>query len=282
MMNQPLQLGHLMPYKMLNIISHDSGVSEVILDSPKEGNPLSPVLWKEIEACFTKLSDDPSIRVILIRTEKKHFSYGLDLVEAAPLILPAVQAGAAGEQQLIELGEELQRSLGAIANASQPVIAAIQGWCIGAGLELAAACDIRLCSSDAKFSLREVKVGMVSDLGGIQRLAYVLNEGHLREMAFTGGNYSADWAHKNGLVNDVYETPVLLREKAFELATKIANNPPRVVKDIKIVMNARTQATIKQGLQDALEKNSTLMQMEDFQEAIAAFFEQRKPIFKGK
>ncbi len=269
-------------YKTLDVSISEKGIAEVLLNTEKKGNPFGPQLWSDIGDLFTTLSDDKKVRVIVLRTEKKNFSYGLDLMEAAPLIVPAIGAGLSGQQQITTLGETLQAALNAIANATQPVIVAINGWCIGAGVEMAAACDIRLCSQNTTFSLREVKVGIVPDLGGIQRLPFIIGEGHMREMALTGGDYSAQWAKERGLVNYVLSDLESLKEKAFTLATSIAENPPLVVSAIKGVLNERTEASVNASLRNALRRNSTLMQSKDFQEAIAAFMEQRQPTFSGE
>jgi len=166
-------------------------VVEVVLVGPGKGNALGPEFWAEAPAVFEALGTDPSVRAVLVRGEGRHFSYGLDLVAMGPLVLPLVMGGAAERARLVEAGEEMQRAFRAVAACSAPVIAAIDGWCIGAGLELACACDVRLCTTDARFSLREVKVSMVSDLGGLQRLPFLVGEGHAREMALTGDDVDA-------------------------------------------------------------------------------------------
>ncbi len=269
-------------FKTLNISVTDNGIADLVINTPKKGNPFGPELWTDLGNAFPSLSDDKKVRVIVIRTEKKNFSYGLDLMEAAPIVVPAIHSGLEGQQHILDLGKKLQHALNVIADAKQPVIAAVNGWCIGAGLELISACDIRLCSEDAKFSLREVKVGMVADLGGLQRLPFIIGEGHMREMALTGSDYSAEWAKEKGLVNYVLSDLESLKNKAIEIAESIAANPPLVVNGVKEVLNERIEQSVNNGLRNALRRNSTLMQSKDFQEAIAAFMDQRSPNFTGE
>lgn len=269
-------------YKTLNITVSENGIADLIINTTKRGNPFGPELWTDLGNAFPALSNDKNVRVIVVRTEKKNFSYGLDLMEAAPIIVPAIHAGLEGQQKILDLGVTLQHALNVIADAKQPVIAAVNGWCIGAGLELISACDIRLCSEDAKFSLREVKVGIVADLGGLQRLPFIIGEGHMREMALTGSDYSGTWAKERGLVNYLLPDVESLKQKAFEIAETIAANPPLVVSGVKAVLNERIEQSVNSGLKNAVRRNSTLMQSKDFQEAIAAFMDQRPAVFTGE
>jgi enoyl-CoA hydratase len=176
----------------------------------------------------------------------------------------------------------MQKACDRVAECRKPVIAAIGGWCIGGGLDLASACDIRLCSSDARFSLREVKVAMVADIGSLQRLPHIIGEAHTREMAFTGKNIDASRALRIGLVSEVYDTQAALVEAARSLAREIADNPPLVVQGIKQVMNCRIDKTIADGLRYVATWNSAFLQSEDLADALSAFRERRDPRFKGR
>jgi enoyl-CoA hydratase len=269
-------------WKSLQVLRGEDAVAEVLLLGPGKGNTMGPDFWSELPRVFAELSADIAVRAIVLRTEGPHFSYGLDLVGMAPTIMPAMKPGLAGQQAIRDMGREMQAAFGAAALSPKPVIAAINGWCIGGGLELIAACDIRLCSADAKFALREVKVGMVADLGGLQRLPYLIGEGHLRELALTGDEIDAERARSIGLVNQVLADSVALFAAAKTLAGKIAANPPQVVAGIKQVLNARTETAVNASLKEALALNTGLMQSEDFREAIAAFMEKRAPKYSGR
>ena len=162
------------------------------------------------------------------------------------------------------------------------MIAAVSGWCIGGGLDLIAACDIRLCSKEARFSLREVKVAIVADLGSLQRLPRVIGEGHTRELALTGKDIPAERALRINLVNEVYETPAALLDAARAMAREIADNPPLVVQGIKRVMNYCSDKSVKDGLEYVAVWNSAFLQSHDLGEAMAAFRERRPPRFEGR
>jgi len=259
-----------------------SHVVEVVLLGPGKGNALGPEFWAEAPGVFEALEADLRVRAVIVRGEGRHFSYGLDLVSMGPALLPLVTGGAAERARLLEAGEAMQRSFRAVAACRAPVIAAIDGWCIGAGVELACACDVRLCTAEARFSLREVKVSMVSDLGGLQRLPFIVGEGHARELALTGDDVDAGAAERIGLVNAVCKDAEALLQRARALAARIAANPPLAVAATKRVMNARLEDSVHRGLREALMQNTTVMPSADFQEAIAAFMERRPPVFEGK
>mgnify|MGYP000007523390 FL=1 len=145
-----------------------------------------------------------------------------------------------------------------------------------------AACDIRIASADAKFSLREAKIAIVADIGSLQRLPAIIGQGHTRELAFTGKDIDAARALQIGLVSDVYETPEALLTAARSLAAEIAANPPLVVQGVKQVMNYCADKSIADGLEYVAVWNSAFMQSLDLIEAITAFRERRKPDFKGQ
>lgn len=257
-------------------------VATVLLADPRKGNPLGMDFWEELPRVITSLDEDDSVRAIVIASEHKHFSFGLDLIGVAPELLPALGAGAAGRDAIEQLGHVLQNAGETLARCSKPTLVAVNGWCIGAGVELALACDIRVCSEDAQFSLREVRMSMVCDLGGIQRLPYIVGEGNARLLALTGIDIGAQQALSMGLVTSVHPDAQQAYDAAHSLARTIAQNPPKVVAGVKSVMNARIASSIAVGLEDALKRNTWLMQSADFQEAMTAFMEKRAPQFQGK
>jgi enoyl-CoA hydratase len=256
-------------------------VALVVLATGKRGNPMGQRFWDEVPQLFDALSDEPDVRAIVLASDDKDFSFGLDLMELAPK-LPQLQNGVAGRAAILKTGSRWQRALDRVAACDKPVIAAVHGWCIGAGLELISACDIRVCAEDTQFSLREVRVGMVADVGGLQRLPHLIPEGWMRQLAMTGEDVPAALAQQLGLVNKVYSTPAQTREAALALAERIAANAPRVVTGIKQVMNARHAASIQHSLQHALQLNTSLMQSEDFGEAMASALQKRAPVFTGQ
>lgn len=265
-------------------VHHADGVAEVTLKGPGKGNAMGPDFWRECPEVFRALDADESVRVIVLRGSGKAFSYGLDLMAMAGELggLIAGAPGAAERERLLEVIAAMQAGPDAAARCKKPVVAAVHGWCIGGGLDLAAACDVRLCSSTARFSLREVKVGMVADIGSLQRLPWIIGEGATRELAFTGKDIDAGHALRIGLVNEVFDDDDALFEGARRLAADIAKNPPLVVQGIKRVMNARIQSAIDEGLRQVATWNAAFLPSEDLAEAIAAFAEKREPSFRGR
>jgi enoyl-CoA hydratase len=215
-------------------------VAEVVLVGPGKGNAMGPDFWREVPRVFAELDGDEAVRAIIVRGDGGHFSYGLDLAAMGGTVGPHLVGAqlAAERTRLLALIHELQRAFESMAACKKPVIAAVSGWCIGGGVDFIAACDIRLASADARFSVREIKVAMVADLGSLQRLPRIIGEGHARELAFTGKNIDAARALRIGLVNDVFETEGALLDAARALAREIADNPALVVQGVKQVMNA--------------------------------------------
>jgi enoyl-CoA hydratase len=273
-------------YRSMRVERHGAtgAVAEVVLTGPGKGNAFGPDFAREMPAVFASLDKDSAVRVVVIRGAGAHFSYGLDLQAAMG------QAGftVAGENLAAERTElydhilYMQRSCAAVAECRKPVIAAIAGWCIGFGLDLASACDYRLCSAEARISLREARMGIVADMGSLQRLPYIVGEGRLREMAYSGKDIDAAEALRIGLVNQVYDTPEDLFAATRAQAEEIAANPPLVVQGVKRVLNAGRDQSIEEGLRFVAAWNSAFMQSHDLAEAMTAFMQRRAPEFKGK
>ncbi len=166
-----------------------------------------------------------------------------------------------------------------IADCPKPVIAAVHGYCIGAGVDLITACDVRLASPDAIFSVRETRIGMVADVGTMQRLPRVIAPGHVAELAFTGKDITADRAKEIGLVNDVFPD---VHAAARELAGTIAANSPLAVQGAKAVLKAGENRSIEEALDYMALWNAAFLQSNDLQEAMMANLEKRLPEFKGE
>ena len=271
-------------YKSLKVEKNE-GVAEVSLIGPSKGNAMGPDFWREMPELFAELDRDQDVRTVIVRGEGSNFSYGLDLAAMMGDLGRHFGAGenlAAERTRLLDLVGEMQKAFDNVAACRKPVVAAINGWCIGGGLDLIAACDIRLCSADARFSLREVKVAIVADLGSLQRLPRVIGEGATRELAFTGKDIDASKALQIGLVSEVCETRDSLLDAARRVAREIAGNPPLVVQGIKRVMNYCADKSVADGLGYVAVWNAAFLQSEDFGEAMAAFRERRIPQFKGR
>jgi enoyl-CoA hydratase len=258
-------------------------IAEVILIGPGKGNALGPDFWKECPSLFDELSADADVRAIVLRGSAGNFTFGLDLKAMAPSLAGVAfgESLAKERTQLLSLIHDLQRAADAIANCRKPVIAAIAGKCIGGGVDLIAACDIRLASSDAIFSVREVKVAMVADLGSLQRLPKIIGVGHTKMLALTGDDISAARALAIGLLEDVYADEESLIKMSRALATRIAENPPLVVEGVKQVIDFCADKSVAEGERFVAVWNSAFLASNDLKEAFTAFMEKRPPVFKG-
>ena len=176
----------------------------------------------------------------------------------------------------------LQSSISSVAECPKPVVAAVHGWCIGGGVDLVSACDIRLAAADAVFSVRETRMAMVADLGSLQRLPLVLPLGRVAELAFTGRDVDAAFAERIGLVNAVYDDAKAVLAAAHELAEEIAANSPLAVQGTKEVLSAAHRGRVRAGLEYVAAWNAGQLRSHDLTEAVTAFFEHRPPRFTGE
>ena len=209
------------------------------LVGPGKGNAMGPAFWSEMPEVFARLDADRDVRAIVLTGSGKNFSYGLD-VPAMGGSLAGVLADGAMARPRAEFHQTILRMQGAIsavADCRTPTVASVHGWCIGGGVDLISAVDIRYASADAKFSVREVKLAMVADVGSLARLPLILSDGHLRELALTGKDIDAARAEKIGLVNDVFDDADASLAGAHATAAEIAANPPLTVNGIKDVLD---------------------------------------------
>ena len=267
--------------RSLSVEIHD-GVAEVQLVGPSKGNAMGPDFWAELPEVFDALSSDDEVRAVLLYGSGGNFSYGLDLPAMAPVFAPLLAAG--GMDAKLREGfrrqiKALQDSVSSLARCAKPVIAAVDGWCIGGAIDVIAAADIRISSPAARFSVREVKVAIVADLGSLQRLPAIIGEGATRQLALTGEDFDAARAHALGLVTEVADDVVA---RGRELAAAVAANPPLVVQGVKQVLNRRTQNSVQDGLDYVQVWNTAFLASRDFGEATAAFAERRPPVYRGE
>lgn len=268
--------------KSLRVDRIGTDCAELVLLGPGRGNAMGPDFWRELPPAIAALEADPAVRAMVVYGAGDHFSYGLDLPAMGSELGAMLGDGAPGRRDVIDQAARMQAGFGAMATSRLPIIAAIDGWCIGAGIEMAAACDIRIASSRARFALREIKVGIVADLGGIQRLPHIVGEGWARQIALTGEDFDAETALRMGLVTQICSDQTALLETARSLASRIAANPPLVVAGVKRTMSERIEAAVQAGNRAAATQNGMLLQSEDFAEAMRAFMEKRDPKFRGR
>lgn len=262
------------------------GVAVVHLTGPGRGNMMGLAFWAELPQVFAALDADPEVRAVVLAGAGSHFSTGLDVQEVLGSWLkrlgPGAPAQAAQRTELLGIIRSLQEAISAVAACRKPVIAAVHGWCIGGGVDLISAADVRLASADAQFSIREARLAIVADVGSLQRLRGIIGEGHLRELALTAKDVPAERAERIGLVNDVYADQDSLMAAALEMAGEIAANSPLAVAGTKAVLNEDREETIARGLRHVALWNTSFLHSEDLLEAVAAMTERRPAVFTGK
>jgi len=277
-----------------------TGIATLWLDRPDTRNSLGHAFFDELPAVMAELSDDTTVRAVVVAARGKSFSVGLDVKElGATLAVGSRPAGsergtversggpgeplspAARAEATRRSVRRLQAAITAVADCPKPVVAAVHGHCIGGGMDLATACDIRLASSDAIFSVRETRMAIVADLGVLQRLPRIVGAGHVAELAFTGKDVDAWRAKEIGLVNEVYPDRDALLHAAASLAQEIAVLSPLAVQGTKSVLAANDGLTLAQALEYVATWNAGMLASEDLAEAVRAFLEKRPPRFTG-
>jgi enoyl-CoA hydratase len=271
------------PYEAVTVETKDQ-VAQVTLIGPGKGNALGPAFWSEMPEVFAELDRDPDVRAIIITGSGSNFSYGLDLPAMAGTLTPLLADGALARPRAEFHAEVLrmQKAINAVADCRTPTIAAVHGWCVGGGVDLISAADIRYASADAKFSVREVRLAMVADMGSLARLPLILSDGHLRELALTGKDIDAARAEKIGLVNDVYDDAEATLAAAHATAAEIAANPPLAVQGIKDVLDQQRVAAVSESLRYVAAWNAAFLPSKDLTEGISATMAKRRPDFRGE
>lgn len=257
-------------------------VAEVVLDNPAKLNAMAPVFFAEIKRVFEEIDEDPEIRCAILWAEGRHFTAGLDLFASTSLLSPpSEEAPATKNYEFYKHVLHLQDCISAAEKCRKPVIAAVHGHCIGGGVDLTTACDFRLCTKEATFSIHETKIAIVADVGTLQRITNVVSKGVAREMAFTGCKLSAERAYHSGLVNDVFDDKDAMLARARELAAEIASFSPLAVQGTKEVLNYSDDHNLRDGLEFIALWNSGFLKSNDVKEAVTAFMEKREPTFTG-
>lgn len=266
-------------------VERDGHVATLWLDNPDRRNAMGPAFWADLPVLMQELSDDDEVRAVVIAAKGPAFTVGLDLKTMGGTVMGGGGGGsskAAASARFLREVKRLQASVSAVADCPKPTIAAVQGWCIGGGIDLITAADIRLCSADAQFSVRETKMAIVADIGTLQRLPRVIASGHVAELAYTGKDIDAARAERIGLVNEVLPDVDSLHKAAWDMAAEIAANSPLVVQGTKNVLRASEGRSVEEGLDYVALWNVGFIQSNDLTEAITAFMEKRPPTFTGE
>ena len=263
----------------------EEGVGHLILDKGEDLNKMTMNFWYELPRILDEIDKDASLRVLILSSTGKHFCAGMDLKNFGSLGNDAekktnVPDKARIGESLYRVAKELQDMLSKLEKLRIPVLAGIQGGCIGGGLDLVTAADVRFASKDAFFCIQEVNIGMAADIGTLQRLPRVIPEGKVRELAYTGRRMPAEEALEAGLVNKVYESHEEMVSGLKEMAAVIASKSPLAVYGTKAILNFSRDHTIAEGLEYNALWSGAMLPQEDMAEAMMSNMEKRDPEFE--
>ncbi|WP_020570951.1 enoyl-CoA hydratase-related protein [Neolewinella persica] len=208
-------------------------IATLTFGAPERANALDEAAWAAMRKAFHEADVNPDVHVIVLAGEGKHFCAGMDLAVLGSLQHRMADTPEETRKQLIDFIEDIQDCISAIEQCSKPVLAAIHGGCIGGGVDIVTACDIRYCTEDAYFTVKEVDFGIVADIGTLQRLPHVLHPGMVAELAFTGRKMYGPEASAQGMVNRTFADREALMAGVMEIAVAIAAKSPRVIAGIK-------------------------------------------------
>ena len=267
-------------YQRLNV-TLDGHVATIELSRPGKANALDHAMWQELRDAMRWLDATPAARVGILRGAGAGFTSGIDLALLASLRDEiADPCDGRAREKLRRVILDLQDTVAAIDRCRKPVIASVHGACIGGGVDIVLACDMRYCSADAVFSVKEVDVGLTADLGTLQRLPRLIGEGMARELAYTGRNVKGAEARAIGLVNRCYDTPEDLAAGVGELAASIAAKSPLAVRGCKEMITYARDHSLADGLNYVATWNAALLLSADLSEALTAGRERRAPAFR--
>jgi len=252
-----------------------SGVAHLQLSRPERLNTMNPAFFPALRDAVLKLNAEGRTRVLVISSTGKHFSAGMAL-EVFAGGLPMLDMSSSRSRLAFQDGlRQLMRCFDVIEEARFPVIAAIQGGCIGGALDLAAACDLRVCSADAFFTVQEIHIGMAADLGVLQRLPKIVAPGIAKEMAFTGDRIGAERALSIGLVNAVLPDALATLGQAMTLAAAIAAKSPVAMAGSKMAINYAVDHPTADALQHMTLLQSAIFDVDEMALAIEAWKHKR-------
>ncbi|MFK8104878.1 MAG: crotonase/enoyl-CoA hydratase family protein, partial [Saprospiraceae bacterium] len=238
-----------MNYKIFSVEIKDH-LAKVVLNRPEKANSIPQEGWDEMQAIFAQLDAEEAVRVIILSGAGKCFCAGIDLsLLMSVQQLNDLNCEARKREQLRKFILDLQAAVNAIEQCRKPVIAAVHGACIGGGVDIIAACDLRYCTEDAYFTIKEIDMGMVADLGTLQRLPKIIAPGIAAEMAYTGRNVSGTEAAKINLVNQAYRDQTAMEQGVQEIATMIASKSPVSIRGTKEMLRYTRDHSVTEGLQ---------------------------------
>lgn len=257
-------------------------IAHVAFNRPDKVNSLHQEAWEEMKAIFESFSYNEEVRVVVLSGEGKHFCAGIDVSMLMDIgNFSAKGCEARKREHFIKGLQYLQECVSAIEHCKKPVLAAIHSGCIGGGVDIASACDMRYCTEDAYFTIKEVDMGLVADIGTMQRLPKIIPYGIAAEMAYTGRKVFGPEAKAIGLTNSCFADKTNMMEGVMNIATMIASKSPVVIRGTKHILQHTRDHSVAEGLQYIQAWNAAMIYSDDLMESFQAFMSKRKPVYKG-
>ena len=253
-------------------------IAHLVLNRPGELNTMHPTFWRELDEVLTQLHRQGQARALVISSTGKHFSAGMSLETFGGAIAMDDQS-AEGRAAIYDLLTDMQATFTKLETLRIPVIAAIQGGCIGGAVDMVTACCIRYATADAFFCIQEINIGMVADVGTLQRLPKLLPMGLVKELAYTGRRLGAQKALGYGLVNEVFDTPEAMLAAALQCAKEIAAKPPVAIWGTKQVIHYTRDHSVEDSLKQMGWVQGAIWSNAHVREAIAAMKQKRAAQF---
>jgi enoyl-CoA hydratase len=262
-------------------VSVEDNIATVRLNRPDKANAMNFAMWHDIRSAFQWVDTNTDARAAILVGEGKCFTAGIDLQMMMGLGAQ-IQHDCDGRmrESLRRVILDLQDTLSSLERCRKPVLAAIHGACIGGGIDLVTCADMRYCSADAYFSIKEIDIGMVADVGTLQRLPKLVGEGVVRELAYTGRRFEAAEAREMGLVNKVFDSREALYAGVREIAATIASKSPLSVRGTKEMLNYARDHSVADGLNYVATWNAAMLMSDDLQKAMMANMGKTVPQFK--
>jgi enoyl-CoA hydratase len=270
-----------MDYETLSV-ALDGPIATVRLNRPDKANAMNLAMWHEIRRAFRWIDDTPAVRVAILEGEGRHFTAGIDLEMMAGL-LPSIHDDCDGRtrEKLRRLILDLQDALTSLERCRKPVLAAVHGACVGGGVDLVCCADMRYAAADARFVVKEIDLGMVADVGTLQRLPKLIgHQGLVRELAFTGREVLAPEAQAIGLVNRVFDSRQALGEGVRAIAAAIAAKSPLAIRGVKEMLDYSRDHSVADGLNHVATWNAAMLLSEDLMAASSAAQRKTPPTFR--
>lgn len=267
-------------FETLKVTSPREDVAHVELNRPDKLNAMNKAFWRECRECFERLAEDSNYRVVVLSGSGRLFTAGLDLTDVADILMTPGADVARNAFKLKPTIYNFQESFSSIEKCPKPVIAAVHGACVGGGLDMTSACDIRYCTQDAWFQVKEIDLGMTADVGTLQRLPKVIgNDSIARELCYTGRKFHSDEAKEIGYVSRIFPDKSSMMDSVLDLASNIASKSPVAVQGTKISLVYSRDHSVSEGLQHVALWNSSMIQSEDLMKAVEGSMQKKQPKF---